>query len=342
MKARTLIMLSGLWLVACAPESSDESSAESSDAPAQPPAQAAPPAAPPPTAAPAGPGGIPDTIVAARGGFIPEGIEYDLANRRFLTGSLAEGSIFEIGIDGSVTPVVTDRELVSTVGIEVDEPRDRILATNSDSSVFGGSGAGQAKLGVYGLTTGERLAMVDMGALLGDRDNAVFFANDVAVADDGTAYATDTRQNVVYRVGTDYEASIFHEFPATENLALNGIVYHPDGYLLIADLGNGAIYKMPIDDPSATSLVSLPEPVAGADGMVWRADGALAVVQNSATDGRVTALASDDGWASAEVVGVAPHMGQATTAAVVGDEIYTVQPHFADQAPPTIHRAVFR
>src|SRR6185503_17251502 len=74
------------------------------------------PATPAPPAAPQG-----QVITAARGGFIPE-------------------------------------------GIEADEPRDRLLVTNSDRAAFGGDAAGQAKLGVYNLTTGERLAMVDLGA----------------------------------------------------------------------------------------------------------------------------------------------------------------------------------
>lgn len=330
---RTLMLAGVVLAVACAPESSDAPAA---------PAAPAPPAAPPPSAAAlAAVDGIAGRIVAARGGFIPEGIEYDQASRRFLTGSLAEGSIFEIALDGSVTPFVTDPALVSSVGIEVDEPRNRLLVANSDSSVFGGSGSGQAKLGVYSLTTGERIAMVDLGALRSGRAGAVFFANDVAVADDGTAFVTDTRQNVVYRVGTDYVASVFYEFPAVENLGLNGIVYHPDGYLLVADSGNGVLYKTPIGNPSATARVSLSEPVPGSDGIVWRADGALAVVQNSATDGRVALVTSSDGWASARIVGASPNTGQATTAAAVGAEIYAVFPHFNDQDPPSIQRAVF-
>jgi hypothetical protein len=335
MRALTLclILVGGVLAAACAPESSD--------VPPAPPAAPAPAAAPRPAAPPAGVDGMPGRIVAARGGFIPEGVEYDQANHRFLTGSLAEGTIFEIGLDGSVTPFVTDPALVSSVGIEVDEPRDRLLVANSDRSVFGGSGSGQAKLGVYSLTTGERIAMVDLGALRSGRPGAVFFANDVAVADDGAAFITDTRQNVIYRVGTDYVASVFHEFPATENLGLNGIVYHPDGYLVIADSGNGVLYKMPIGNPSATARVSMPEPVPGSDGIVWRADGALAVVQNSATDGRVALLSSSDGWVSATIIGSSPHAGQATTAAAVGDEIYAVFPHFNDQDPPVIQRAVF-
>jgi len=322
----SLILASAVLLAACAPEQ-----------------EAAPPAATAPSSA--APSSVRDgtTIIAARGGFIPEGIEYDEVNHRFLTGSLSEGSIFEIGSDGGVTPFITDSALVSSVGIEVDEARDRLLVANSDSAVFQGQVSGQAKLGVYSLTTGERLAMVDMGATVRAAGaNAAFFANDVAVGDDGTAYATDTRQNVIYRVGTDYQPSVFYTFPATENLGLNGIVYHPNGYLLVADSGNGVIYKTPINNPSATSMVRLPEPVNGADGIVWRADGALAVVQNSAENGRVVALTSSDNWASAQIAGIATHSGQATTAAAMGDDIYVVQPHFADQDPPMILRAVFR
>ena len=294
---------------------------------------------------PAGPGvstpDVPDVITAQRGGFIPEGIEYDVANGRFLTGSLSEGSIFEIGLDGSVTAIVTDSALVSSVGIEVDEARDRILVANSDRAVFGGAGQGQAKLGVYSLTTGERLAMVDLAAELDAGADAVFFANDVAVADNGTAYVTDTQQNVVYRVSPDYVADVLSAFPAAEGMSLNGIEWHPDGYLIIADSGNGRFYKLRPNGSAQPELVSIAEALPGADGIVWRADGALAVVQNSATDGRVALLRSNDAWASASVVGTAPHMGQATTGAAVGADIFAVQPHFNDADPPSIHRAEF-
>jgi sugar lactone lactonase YvrE len=317
-----------LLLCACAPDP------ESTAAPA--PQAVAP--APPPVAPPSGIElGIPARIVAERGGFIPEGIEYDQANGRLLTGSLAEGSIFQVHNDGSLTIAVSDPELVSSVGIEVDEPRDRLLVANSDFRVFQGQSNGQAKLGVFNLTTGERLAMVDLGAALNAGADAAFFCNDVTVADDGTIYATDTRQNVVYRVDNNYQASIFHRFPPMEGFALNGIVHHADGYLLV--IGSNNIYKVPVANPGATMQVSLTEPVAGADGLTWMADGRLAVISNSSSS--VVALTSTDGWVSAQAAGVARFEGQATTGAAVGSDIYVVQPHFADQDPPVILRAVF-
>ena len=281
---------------------------------------------------------LPARIVAERGGFIPEGVEYDAERGRLLTGSLSEGDIVQIHADGRVTPVITDPDLLSSVGIEVDAPRDRLLVANSDRAVFDGSGPGQARLGVYDLNTGTRLAMVDLAATVSDPPNPGYFANDAVSAPDGTIYVTDTFQNVIYRVSPDYQASLWHRFPPTEGLGLNGIVYHPSGYLLVA--GGAVLYKVPISDPAATTPVTLPEAVEGQDGMVWTADGRLAIVSNSGS--RVVALSSNDEWATAQLAGVAPFTGQGTTGAVVGDAIYVVQPHFADAEPPVVERVTFR
>ena len=292
--------------------------------------------APPPEAAPAPPM-LPDVIVAERGGFIPEGVEYDMDNGRLLTGSLSEGSVFQLHEDGRVTPLVTDPDLVSSVGIEADELRDRLLVANSDRSVFEGGTRGQAMMGVYNLTSGERIAMVDLAAAVEDAgDDAAFFANDVAVADDGTAYVTDTRMNLVYRVNTDYAASVFHRFD-DDGAGPNGIVEHPAGYLLVAR--GDALWKVPIADPASATAVMLPEDIPGQDGMVWSA-GRLAIVSNS--DNRVVALTSSDEWMTADLAGVATYEPQATTAAVVGDDVYVVHPHFADDDPPSVTRVEFQ
>ncbi len=313
-----VIALAGLLITACGSEPETE------------------PAAAPAAEAPAPPM-LPDVIVAERGGFIPEGVEYDMDNGRLLTGSLSEGSVFQLHEDGRVTPLVTDPDLVSSVGIEADELRDRLLVANSDRSVFQGGTRGQAMLGVYNLTTGERIAMVDLAAAVEDAgDDAAFFANDVAVADDGTAYVTDTRMNLVYRVDTDYAASVFHRFD-DDGAGPNGIVEHPAGYLLVAR--GDALWKVPLADPAAATAVMLPEDIPGQDGMVWSA-GRLAIVSNSAN--RVVALTSSDEWMTADLAGVAAYEPQGTTAAVVGDDVYVVHPHFADDDPPSVTRVEFQ
>ena len=315
-------------LAACSPEP------ESPTAESPPPA----PTAAPPAAAPAA--ATSDVITVERGGFIPEGIEYDEDNGRFLTGSLAEGTIFVIERDGRVVPFIRDADLVSSVGIEVDEDRDRLLVANSDRAVFGDQNAtGHAKLGVYNLMTGERLAMVDVGATVGAP--ARYFANDVTVDGEGNAYVTDTFANAIYRVTSAYEPSVLHRFTdLPQGVQLNGIVHHSGGYLLV--VAGDRIYKVPVANPAGTTQVNVSEPVGGQDGIVLTADGRLVATSNSATEPRLVAFRSNDNWTSAQRAGVAVLNGQATTAAVVGNDIWAVHPHFGDAEAPTIERGVFR
>jgi sugar lactone lactonase YvrE len=329
-----LVAAAHVVLLGCTPEP------ESPTAESPPPAPAAaPPPAPAPAPAPAAAGG--EVITAERGGFIPEGIEYDEDNGRFLTGSLAEGTIFVIERDGRVVPFVMDEELVSSVGIEVDEDRDRLLVANSNSAVFGDQNAtGHAKLGVYDLMTGARLAMVDLGATVGA--DARHFANDVTVDGEGNAYVTDSFANAIYRVTPDYQASVMHRFTdLAQGDLLNGVVYHDGGYLLA--VAGQKIFKVPVANPAGTAEVNVGEPIGGQDGIVLTRDGRLVVTSNSATEPRLVAFRSADDWMTAQRVGVATLTGgAATTVAVVGDELWAVHPHFNDEEPPTIERGVLR
>jgi hypothetical protein len=310
--------------------------------PESPTATSAPPPTPPAAAPATRPlaNAVVEVITAERGGFIPEGIEYDEDNGRFLSGSLAEGTIFVIERDGRVVPFIRDPELVSSVGIEADEAHDRLLVANSNSAVFNDQNAtGHAKLGVYHLTTAEKLAMVDLGSTLGAGGR--HFANDVTVDGEGNAYVTDTFANAIYRVTPAYEASVMYQFPGLpQGVQLNGIAYHDGGYLLA--VAEDRIYKVPLANPAGTTQVNVTEPVGGQDGIVLTKDGRLVATSNSESEPRLVAFASNDNWTSAQRVGVAILNGQATTAAVVGDEIWAVHPHFADAERPTIERGVFQ
>jgi hypothetical protein len=135
-------------------------------------------------------------------------------------------------------------------------------------------------------------------------------------------------------VTPDYQASVLRRF---DDFAPNGIVYHPSGYLLV--VGGTTMIKVPVDDPDAAEQVVLPEEIPGQDGAVWMPDGRLAVVSNSSN--RVVLLASDDDWATAQVAGRASYSTQATTAAVVGNGLYVVHPHFNDADPPVLERVTF-
>ena len=86
-------------------------------------------------------------------------------------------------------------------------------------------------------------------------------------------------------------------------------------------------------------MIDLDFPATGGDGLVWASGGSLAVISNNSS--RVSSYLSDDNWRTARLSRMAIYSGQSTTGAVVGDEIYVVQPHFSDAEPPEIVRAKF-
>lgn len=285
-------------------------------------------------------GALPDRITISEGaGLTPEGVEYDTKGERFLVGSIGRGTVFVVGNDGSLTPFAEDPELRSTIGIEVDEERNRLLVANSDAGAFGGQSAGQAKLGIFDLGSGSRIAMIDLAAA-GPKEAKSHFANDLTVGADGSVYVTDSMARVVYKVDADNDVSVFlpPDFAGDQQPMLNGIVFHPSGFLLIADSRGGQIYKVPVDDPKKATPVKLSEPVQGADGLVWHPNGNLIVVRNDQSRS-VVALTSTDDWETATVAARGTTSGQATTAAIAGEDVYVVYPLFGDQqAQPYIER----
>ena len=244
-----------------------------------------------------------DTIILRAPGLVPEGVECDTKNKRFVGGSLSHGTVFKVADDGTVTPFVEDPDLKSSVGIEVDEARNRLYVANSDAAVFEGQSAGQAKLGIYDLSTGKRIAMIDLAAA-GPREAKSHFANDVTVAQDGTLYVTDSMARVLYKVDTQNKVTVWLPDSSADakEFMWNGIAAHPSAsFLIVAESTAGTLYKVPLATPERFMKVKLSEPVVGADGIVWHPDGRrLLVVRNDASKS-VVALKSSDEWRSATV-----------------------------------------
>jgi sugar lactone lactonase YvrE len=278
---------------------------------------------------------LPEMILAERPGFHPEGIEWDAENARFLTGSVTEGTIFEIADDGTVTPFIEDEVLVSSIGIHIDAANRRLLVANSDlASTSDPDATGLAQLGIYDLDTGERLHLVDLGGLLPENKH---FANDVTVDEDGNAYVTDSLSPVIYKVTPDGEASIFIEDEqlGAEGFGLNGIEFHAHGFLLAAVGGTASLYKIPLDDPESLTLVEVDQ-AFGADGIIINSeDGHIFAVAGTVNeDGSFTdeiiEVASEDEWETAEIVNRVPSQAELapTTVTLRAGVPYVVHAHF--------------
>lgn len=281
---------------------------------------------------------LPELVLAERANFFPEGIEWDAVGERFLLGSTVENIIFAVTDDGVVTPFIEDEDLTGSAGIHIDTARNRLLVADVDFAVLAVPEVeGRAAVGIYDLSTGERLQLVNMRDLRSGKQTV----NDLTVDAEGNIYGTDPFAPVIYQVDLEGNGSIFLEddllntepvglipFP----VGLNGIVYHPNGYLLATHTAGGALFKISLDDPGEFSIVELDEPFGG-DGMVLRPTGELVTVAATFdAEGNpqieVLEVTSEDDWENAAITDrVNVSALPPTTVALRDDTTYVVAMH---------------
>ena len=269
------------------------------------------------------------------GPIYPEGIEYNPATQKFLLGSFREGSVYAVDGNGNSELLIRDERLVTVLGIRVDATRNRLLVTASDLGVsLRRSAPGPNKyaaLGIYELSTGKPLHFVDLGALRPSGENHL--ANDLAVDDDGNAYVTDSLAPVIYRVDVNGNASVLldnKEMFSGDGVNLNGIVFHPKGYLIVVKKNDGSLFKVPLNNPEQFSRIRTPQPFVAGDGLVLANGENLIVIANrigSTISNTAFALNSIDDWNSAQIGGVFKFAGDdyPTTGAVKDGRIFVAE-----------------
>lgn len=256
----------------------------------------------------------------------PEGVAWSAAQSSFFVSSVRHGTVGKVDLAGRYTPFITDAQLVSTLGLALDAQRNTLWVAIGDIGGSTRSGpATQGKLAAvasYDARTGQRRSFHELGKL----HEGGHFANDLALDPQGNVYVTDSFSPVIYRIDTKGQASVFarSERFTGEGFNLNGIVYHPDGYLLVNKHNSGELFRVSIKNPQQIDPVTLPEALKGADGMVLREPGRLSVVQNSGAD-RTLDLVSTDGWKSATLARSQKSVFSfPTTAAAVGKDLYVL------------------
>lgn len=244
-----------------------------------------------------------DSVVVSQLNLFPEGVEYSSSQERFFLSSLTEGTVYQVDNAGTAVPLVEDERLVSSIGIQLDEQRDRLLVANSDPGVGDRTSAATqgslAALGIYDAFTGDVISYTELDSL---RPNAPHFANDIATDELGNAYVTDSFSPIIYQVDVAGTPLIFLEDERFrgEGFNLNGIVSHPDNFLIVAKSNEGVLFKVPLDNPEAFTAIESAQAFTGADGLFLIDETTLILVSNSLN--QVFALSSDDNWESANVV----------------------------------------
>lgn len=287
----------------------------------------------------------PDQLTFTQAGLYPEGSQYDGQRNRFLVSSQTAGAIGQVDLDGNYQTFADDASLVSTIGLNLDVPRNRLLVAVSDpgynqTRTTAATKGKLAALGVFDRSTGARLNYVNLSSLRPDA--AAHFANDIAVDNLGNSYVTDSYAPLIYKVDTQGTASVFLEDAALAapagKFGLNGIVYHPDGYLLVAKSDEGALLKVPLNNPRGFSKVNAGGlDLTGDDGLLLYDNTTLLVVCNA--QGQVYRLGSSDGFGSvSRTASFATDAVYPTTLSTAGNSNYVLYSHLDAlqrmQAPP--------
>ncbi|MBC3784045.1 SMP-30/gluconolactonase/LRE family protein [Spirosoma utsteinense] len=253
----------------------------------------------------------------------PEGIAYSSQLGKFVITSITQGKIGTVDTDGRYEDLLTAPELISGIGVKVVDGRIFVCVGDQGVSVKSTpqSAFKTAELLVFNSATRQLERRVDLDNLLPD---ARHFANDLAILPDGTIYVTDSFSPVIYKITPDGQASILVNDPrfASATFGLNGIVFHPDGYLIVAQTGAGKLYKVDLQNGNTISevgnLASLP-----GDGLTLVNKTDLYVVTGSGS--RVAQVRSSDDWQTASVVKTDENgYFQATTSVYVNQQIYTL------------------
>lgn len=232
----------------------------------------------------------------------PEGVAYHSQQKLFYVSSVKTGTIGSVDAAGMYKKIYEDSLLKSSYGMKVDNKNNRLLVCISDGNYSKFSTPAtykkMARLIAVDLATGTKKWDVNLDKLYAGNH----FANDLTLDEKGNIYITDSYSPVIYKVDAAGKATVFaeSEWFRSEDVGLNGIIYHPQGYLLVAHNTNGALFKVDIKNPKSISKVKLKTFFPGADGLLWASPNNLVLVQNKGVN-KAFQLSSSDNWMSAEV-----------------------------------------
>lgn len=232
----------------------------------------------------------------------PEGVAFNSKTNMFFVSSVTTGTIGTVDEKGNYTLFYQDSLLKSSFGMKVDVSKNRLLVCVSDPNYSRYSSPAtfkkMARLLIFDLNTRKKIADIDLAAL----NPGKHFANDLTLDDKGNIYVTDSFFPVIYKVDLQNNAVIFakSDFFQSEDVGLNGIVYHPGGFLLVAHNTTGALFKVDIKDPKMVSKVKMNTFFPGADGLLLDDQNNLILIQNKGVN-KAFQIASPDNWISAKV-----------------------------------------
>lgn len=272
-------------------------------------------------------------------GLYPEGTVYNPKNDLFYVSSVIDGRVGTVDRKGNYKVLYADKSLKSTYGMKIDIKANRLWVCVSDANYSNFSEPAtfkkMARVIALDLASGKKVADIDLAPLYPGNH----FINDLTLDPAGNIYVTDSFSPVIYKIDLAGKPSILTQNDAFkgEDIALNGIVYHTGGFLLV-DVGNsGAVYKVDLKNPASVTRVKMTQLFPGADGLLLNADGTLTLVQNKSVD-KIFQLTSTDNWQSAKVKAATSgedRFQQPSTVTMANGQTYVLNSKLNELADPT-------
>ncbi|KAJ0979913.1 hypothetical protein J5N97_015387 [Dioscorea zingiberensis] len=257
-------------------------------------------------------------------GWFRECVKWDSSSDRFLVSAFTSGSIVEIpvhaGSELEERTVLFDADVAGnwSLGIAVDRRRSRLLVVYADvlGLTYGGVAA-------YDPRSWERSFLTQLAGQDGEKS----FADDVAVDEDGNAYVTDAKANKIWKIGLNGELlSVIRSEVFVQRkewyynfVGLNGIVYHPSGFLLVIHTASGHLFKVDIASEKVT-MVNVNGSLLMGDGLELVSPTKLAVAGSLSSK----LVESSDDWNTAFTTAryIGPLHRIATSATVKDGKVY--------------------
>jgi len=287
---------------------------------------------------------FPDTVTIEEIALNPEGIEYNKNDKTFFLSSLNAAPITKVNLDGTFKSFTSGEKFpLSTAGLQIDYKRNRLLAAGFNGTELMDNDPktkGTAFLRVYNLNSGVIEQDINLSSLLPNA--SAYFANDIAIDSDGNAYISDWYARVIYKVDLNGNARVFWKNDTGIPSGLNGLDFHPDGYLLasILSVSDKGLYekyglvKIPVKEPKSATLVNISNTgYTGFDGMLLKPNGnIIGVTNNGKTPGGNTLieLSSNDNWKTAKVINKKSIPASTTVAITANDLYYVITQDFID------------
>ncbi|KAI5064737.1 hypothetical protein GOP47_0019432 [Adiantum capillus-veneris] len=191
-------------------------------------------------------------------GWLRETVQWDAQHMRFLVSHM-EGGIGQIAYTPAQSSAPAHEQTLvprnfnlpfsglSTNGFKIDYTRNRIVSAMADLLKNKFSAVAAYDISTWDLIFFLKLAGSERASL----------ADDVAIDEGGNIYVTDALGGLIWKVtpdGSNFEEmtakGAFSVKPRSRLLSfvsVNGIVYHPEGFLIVGHTGGDCLFKVSLD-----------------------------------------------------------------------------------------------